>query len=149
MRRVLALLIASMVTLAAATPAGADDLRLPGEPHIVKAPPPLLRPTTQPLIRSASNYPHYETRCEPGHVCTVCIAGCVAGMPHVLQAKPLPLVSTRLKETADQRARREAAGHSVKPEWARIYCGNDGCTGKGAPIGSRSIDVNISIFRNY
>ena len=108
-----------------------------------REPPSMLRPTSAPLIRSASAYPDYQWTCPKGVLCTVCIAGCLPGRPHVLQGKPLPLVSTQPVETSDETVERDMASNRVKPAWAEISCGVDGCVGRGAPM--RRYDPHISV----
>jgi hypothetical protein len=144
--------LAALSTLAMllALPVAAADYGDHGPTRHSRTPPPLLKPTKEPLIRSASNYPAYDMSCPAGQVCTVCVAGCMAGRPHVVQSRSLPLPTTRSADVERLIAERERNGRSVKPEWARIHCGNDGCTGRGSPVRSYSShDVTITIFKKY
>ncbi len=148
MQRFIPCLLATIMLFLAASVSEAGDYRFPAQPAPVKLPPPLLKSTTEPLVRSESAYPTYVANCSPGQICTVCVAGCMAGQPHVLQSMAQPLPSTRPNETAAERIERERSV-SQKPGWAQITCGNDGCSGRGAPRRPRNPDFSISINRYY
>ena len=142
-------LLAAVVMMVLAGAASAGDYRFPAQAAPVKLPPPLLKSTTEPLVRSESATPRYVAACPAGQVCTVCVAGCMAGQPHVLQSRTQPLPSTRSNETAAEKADRERTV-SQKPGWAQITCGNDGCSGRGAPRRPpANPDYNISVNRYY
>jgi hypothetical protein len=145
------ILCAILVLLSTVAPTTAADYYVGHKAAPQKLPPPLLKPTTEPLVRSESAVPQYNTSaCPAGQVCTVCVAGCLAGQPHVLQSKTPPLVTTRANETAEEKAERERRGVSSKPAWATITCGNDGCSGRGTPRRRPSgPDYNISVNRYF
>jgi hypothetical protein len=142
---------AVLLLLSTITPVTAADYYVGHKAAPQKLPPPLLKSTTEPLVRSESAVPQYNTSvCPQGQICTICIAGCLAGKPHVLQSKSPPLVTTRANETAAEKADRERRGVSSKPGWATITCGNDGCSGQGAPRRrSSNPDYNISVNRYF